>query len=75
MKTYLLRNLEVLAKVGFPVITGVCIGFFVANHAQQRMNQAQRTECASANYRRVVSIQTVVGTAEYCIPITYLANR
>lgn len=74
MKNYFAETTAALVHVAIPVITGVWLGFFVATQMQERLNQSQRTECANSDYRRVVSLQTVLGTAEYCLPIKYLAS-
>jgi hypothetical protein len=72
--TYFWQNLKDYAHVATPLFLGVAIGFFVATHAQRRINQEQQRECQVSDYRRLITIQTAVGKADYCIPLHYLAR-
>jgi hypothetical protein len=72
--TYFWQNLKDYARVATPLFLGVAIGFFVATHAQRRINHEQQRECRVSDYRRLITIQTAVGKADYCIPLHYLAR-
>jgi hypothetical protein len=72
--TYFWQNLKDYARVATPLFLGVAIGFFVATHAQRRVNQEQQRECQTANHRRLITLQTAIGKADYCIPLSYLAQ-
>jgi hypothetical protein len=72
--TYFLQNLKAYVRVSVPIFLGVGIGFFMAIHAQRKMSEAQRVECQTSNYRRLITLQTTVGEADYCIPLQYLAR-
>jgi hypothetical protein len=71
---YFWSNLKEYARVATPLFLGVAIGFFVATHAQRKINQEQQRECRASDHRRLVSLETAVGRADYCIPLHYLAK-
>ena len=74
MMSYFIRNVKTYAKAALPLMLGVGLGFCAAFQAQDQANREQIEECRGVNNRRVVTLQTVVGAANYCLSLYYLAR-
>lgn len=69
-----LRRIKEVTPAFLSISLGTAIGFVVAIAMQKEYNKIQIAECKITNTRRLVTLNTAVGTAYYCIPIVYLAD-
>ena len=69
-----LRTIKELTPAFLSIFLGTAIGFVAAIAMQKEYNKIQIAECKVTNTRRLVTLNTAVGTAYYCIPIVYLAD-
>jgi hypothetical protein len=69
-----LRKIKEVTPAFLSISLGTAIGFVVAIAMQKEYNKIQIAECKVTNTRRLVTLNTAVGTAYYCIPIVYLAD-
>lgn len=65
-------------EVGIPTFLNIClgtaIGFIAVITTQKEYNRIEIAECKVTNTRRLVTLNTAVGTVYYCMPIVYLAE-
>jgi hypothetical protein len=69
-----LRRIKEVTPAFLSISLGTAIGFVVAIAMQKEYNKIQIAECTVTNTRRLVTLNTAIGTAYYCIPIVYLAD-
>jgi len=69
-----LRTIKEVTPAFLSICLGTAIGFIAAITLQKEYNKIQIAECKVTNTRRLVTLNTAIGIAHYCIPIVYLAD-
>jgi hypothetical protein len=69
-----LHRIKEVTPAFLSISLGTAIGFVSAIALQKEYNKIQIAECKVTNTRRLVTLNTAVGIAHYCIPIVYLAD-
>jgi len=61
------------ALVPLVIVASTSVGMTIAatRHLQSQANYKERVECAQAQYRRLIQLNSTIGTIDYCAPAGY----
>lgn len=61
------------ALVPLVIVASTSVGMTIAatRHFQSQANYKERVECAQAQYRRLIRLNSTIGTIDYCAPAGY----
>jgi hypothetical protein len=59
--------------VPFVIVASTSVGLTIAatRHLQEQTNYKERVECAQAQHRRLIQLNSTIGTIDYCAPAGY----
>ena len=63
--------IEIFAPFVLVAATSVAFTLAATRHIQEQTNYKERVECAKTQHRRLIQLNSTIGTIDYCAPAGY----